>query len=143
MTEHAWELEYVDGGHVGGGDFWRCRRCDAAGGPALQYEGGKPAKKNDWVFYADGSGLQLSTDCEESDRLIREHFRKRVSVLVAEGFGREIALEFGVAVSTVDRWVSGVACPLPRLRKTVIDFCRKLIDEQAPAAKGKWYGTRD
>ena len=142
MSEHAWETEEVDGGPVGVCDFWRCRRCDAAGGPCWPAKDGSGyvPKKRGWVFYADGSGLKLTDDCEESDRLIREHFRKRVMVLVAEGFKREIAVEFGVADSTVDRWVSGIACPLPRMRKVVIDFCRKLIDKQAPAARGKWYG---
>ncbi len=128
--KHLWEIEEVDGGMSGVSDFWRGRRCDAAGGPGWLGPGRAPEPRGDWVFYADGSGLQLTGNCEESAALIQAHFQKRVRDLVAEGFGRELAIEMEVAVSTVNRWVSGVAQPLPRLKKVVIGACRKILEGQ-------------
>lgn len=127
---HLWEMEEVDGGPVGVNDFWRCKQCDAAGGPVWYYKDGPRKKDNDWVFYADGSGLQLTADCVESAALIQAHFQKKVRDLVAEGFERELALRTGCAISTVKRWVSGVAQPPPRMKKVIIDECRKILDEQ-------------
>lgn len=35
MTEHKWEIEEVDGQHLGVGYFYRCNGCGASGGPKL------------------------------------------------------------------------------------------------------------
>lgn len=68
MTQHVWETENVDGGSVGCADFWVCRRCGASGGVAW------PGKPQCWEpFYADGSGVKVSTDCDEAKRQIAEH----------------------------------------------------------------------
>lgn len=130
--DHVWEIETVDSGHLGLNDFWRCKRCDAAGGPALHYEEGVPVKRGDWVFYADGSGLQLTADCFESFGLVQAHFQKKVRDLVAEGFERELAVRMEVAISTVKRWANGVTWPLPRMKKLVIQECRKILERQGP-----------
>lgn len=143
---HLWEIEEVDSGHLGVNDFWRCRRCDAAGGSPYYHREpdgsyrmvarGKELHLGEFrwdrppPFYADGSGLQLTDDCVESDRLILEHFKKTVAKLYAEGFGRELALEFEVAVSTVKRWADGVVAPLPRIRKLVIQACREILEKE-------------
>ena len=70
MKEHTWEVEEVDGGHVGVDNFWICHACGASGGPVawacsrtLPY----------WLFLA-GTGLTLSIDCDESKKMI-EHYR--------------------------------------------------------------------
>lgn len=71
MKEHNWATELVDGGHLGCAEFWRCLDCGASGGPVLF------TKNKRWnPFYADGSGLKLTEDCEESKRLIEEHLKK-------------------------------------------------------------------
>lgn len=67
MTEHKWEIEEVDGGHVGFGDFWKCHACGASGGPDL-HNGKKSPTLH--PFFGDGGGLELTLDCDESKKLI-------------------------------------------------------------------------
>lgn len=33
VKAHAWQVEEIDGGPVGFGDFWICHECGASGGP--------------------------------------------------------------------------------------------------------------
>jgi len=68
MKAHVWETEEVDGGHLGVEDFWICRQCGASGGPVGF--GGSPAFP---PFYADGSGLNLTDDCDESREMVARH----------------------------------------------------------------------
>lgn len=78
MTEHKWEIEEVNGGHLGIDDFWKCNQCGASGGPVTRF---KTASENKMVavetdkpflnpFFADGSGLELTHNCDESKKLI-------------------------------------------------------------------------
>lgn len=69
MQEHVWVIETLDGGHVGLNDFWHCPSCEASGGPV--WDGCKPPTLG--PFYADGSGLQVSSDCAEARFQIQEH----------------------------------------------------------------------
>lgn len=73
MKEHVWVIDIVDGGHVGVGEFWECGQCGACGGSVF----GKETKSSSYPFYADGSGLKLTDDCDESKRLIEEHLKKK------------------------------------------------------------------
>lgn len=68
MTEHVWEIEEVNGGHLGAEDFYICRRCGASGGPVVF--GAPPTFV---PFYADGSQLEVSDDCEEALKQIIAH----------------------------------------------------------------------
>lgn len=68
MTEHVWETEDVDGGHLGVEDFYICRRCGASGGPVVF---GPPPTLS--PFYADGSQLEVSDDCDEAVKQITAH----------------------------------------------------------------------
>lgn len=73
MTYHKWEIEEVDGGHMGVADFWKCDECGASGGLVNPIMGKPPAL----CFYADGMGLQLlPNDCEKSKQMIEEHLKK-------------------------------------------------------------------
>lgn len=64
MKPHTWETEEIDGGHVGVEDFWICRACGASGGSVnLRMP----------PFYADGSGLKVSDDCDEAKVQIEKH----------------------------------------------------------------------
>lgn len=77
MKSHKWKIKTIDAGPLGLADFWECSECGAAGGPAWPGKGDDyDPKTDDWVFYADGSGLDLTTDCEESARLIAEHLAR-------------------------------------------------------------------
>lgn len=70
MRDHTWETEYVDGGMLDG-HFWKCPSCGASGG--IVCEGHSPPTLG--PFYADGSGLQVSTDCDEAKSQIQEHLK--------------------------------------------------------------------
>lgn len=76
MKAHTWTTEYVDGGSIDG-YFWICSECEASGGPVMEWPI-PHVRKSKWPpFYADGSGLKLTEDCDESKRLIMEHLRTR------------------------------------------------------------------
>lgn len=128
---HDWQTETVDSGHLGSNDFWHCPRCGAAGGPVFYEKHGPREKGTGWIFYADGSGLQLTDDCVESASLINQHFQRKVQGLVAEGYNRELAAKFEVATSTVARWASGVAVPLPRMKHLILNEIRRLLDDSS------------
>ncbi len=77
MKPHTWVLEEVDGGPVGTADFWKCSSCGACGGLAWPTADGYKPKNDKWIFLADGSGLELTEDCEESAALIADHRARR------------------------------------------------------------------
>lgn len=70
LRAHTWETEYVDAGMLDG-DFWKCPTCGASGGPV--HEGHSPPTLG--PFYADGSGLQVSANCDEAKSQIQEHLK--------------------------------------------------------------------
>ena len=70
MKKHTWITEEVDGGYLGIGDFWICSECGASGGPVYS---GHVIKR---IFLADGAGLTLAEDCEESKVIIDKHKMK-------------------------------------------------------------------
>ena len=73
MIKHRWETEDVDGGTLGIGTFWICRRCGASGGP-VSLGPRHPGKR---AFYA-GSGLLVSgEDCDEAKKAIEKYLRKK------------------------------------------------------------------
>ena len=65
MKPHAWKVVEYDGGHMGVYSVFECAVCGATGSgfPDLGQE------PHGW-FYANGSGLKLTDDCDESKRLI-------------------------------------------------------------------------
>jgi hypothetical protein len=71
MSEHKWVTEEVEvPSNLGGGteEFWICNQCGASAGPKF------PDGEKRWApFYADGSGLKLTDDCDESRALIAKH----------------------------------------------------------------------
>jgi len=70
MKAHVWDTEYVDGGAVGDGYFYRCQGCGASGGPV--WDESKP-KPTNWTFLA-GTGLQLDPhDCEAARAQIKNY----------------------------------------------------------------------
>lgn len=74
MKAHKWEIEEVDGGPVGTEDFWICRQCGASGGPVCYTDGTKHEPPPSFEpFLADGSGLKLTHDCEESLKMIQDY----------------------------------------------------------------------
>lgn len=65
MLPHDWIIEEIDGGNMGVAEVWSCRTCGACNNhDALS---GQPPTS---AFYPNGSGLQLTMDCEESQGLI-------------------------------------------------------------------------
>lgn len=70
MKAHTWEVEYVDAGMLDG-HFWKCSTCGASGGPTILEDTRPPWEP----FYADGSGLKVSTDCSKAQAQIQEHLK--------------------------------------------------------------------
>jgi hypothetical protein len=56
----------------------------------------------------------------------KEAFRQAVQAAVAAGHMIHLRKTFEVAESTVKRWITGVACPLPRIRQLIQDECNRL-----------------
>lgn len=71
LKSHTWEVEEVDGGPVGVGEFWICRPCGASGGPVF----GQPEEPH-WVPFLAGEDLHLSYDCEVAKLQVDEHNRR-------------------------------------------------------------------
>lgn len=69
MKKHNWTTEEIDGGNLGSADFWICHDCGASGGP-VWYDQNGPKEQSWQPFYADGSGLKLSDNCDEAKKQI-------------------------------------------------------------------------
>lgn len=70
MKPHDWVIECLDGGHLGAAEVWKCRACAACS--SWRAETNSPPSR---PFYPNGSGLDLTMDCEESQRFIAEAIR--------------------------------------------------------------------
>lgn len=81
MKEHEWITEEVNGGHVGVDDFWVCKNCGASGGPVAFWR--KSPGPSMHPFYADGSGLNLTNDCDESKEIIAKHLAEKKTEQIA------------------------------------------------------------
>lgn len=71
MSEHAWVEEEVDGGHLGIGTFWKCSSCGASGGP-VGFMTGKRTEQR-WEPFFPGKHVDITRDCEETKRIVREY----------------------------------------------------------------------
>jgi hypothetical protein len=76
MKPHNWQIEYVDGGSVGG-NFWICYECGASGGPVgwpPKGPDGKPVGGIRRPFFADGIHAyeRLPDDCDAARQRISE-----------------------------------------------------------------------
>lgn len=71
MKAHTWEVEEVDGGPVGTGEFWICRSCGLSGGPILGPHDTKPR----WKPFLAGEGLSVrfSEDCDIAKREVETY----------------------------------------------------------------------
>jgi hypothetical protein len=66
VKPHAWEVEEVDGGALGIGDFWICKACGASGGPVWFHR-----RLPHYAFLA-GKGLNLDAhDCERAAQQVQ------------------------------------------------------------------------
>lgn len=66
----------------------------------------------------------------ELEEKMLEGFRKIVTRAIELGLALEIAIEFGVSISTITRWSKGVTTPLPRLRIVILDYISNLLREK-------------
>lgn len=132
MTPHTWKTEYVDGGHVGGGDFWRCEVCGCAGGPAHFW--GKDEKGPTWKPFIPGPALKLPDDCEAAQLLISEYLEGHLNTLENMGskglspkYARRVrrAIEETRAAATTKNFI-----PLVRLLYDIEAFYRRPTLEQ-------------
>jgi len=64
MKPHTWTLEEGDAGHIGTYTYRTCHACGACGGDDIM-----PMPP----FVADGSGFQVSEDCDEAKLQIEKH----------------------------------------------------------------------
>ena len=75
MKKHNWQVEQIDGGHLGVSDFWKCHDCGASGGPTWAIRGneGPPA----WEPFLAGEGRRLKLpnpeDCDDVKQRIIAH----------------------------------------------------------------------
>lgn len=65
MLPHDWIIEEIDGGNVGTAEVWKCRMCGACDNKMDPFK--QPPTR---AFYPNGSGLELTMDCEESQGII-------------------------------------------------------------------------
>lgn len=68
---HAWELEEVDGGHVGVGTFYVCRACGASGGPQMTENFSKVMSPYP-PFLAGTPDHRISLNCNIAKQQIKE-----------------------------------------------------------------------
>lgn len=68
IRQHVWEARECDMGLLGVEDIFFCTGCEACGGPA--YQRATPTFR---PFFPDGSGLDLSEDCDEAHAQIAIH----------------------------------------------------------------------
>lgn len=57
-----------------------------------------------------------------------DDFRSKVGLAIEWGFCAQIANEFKIAESTVERWTRGVSRPHPIVQKSVMDFIDLLVE---------------
>lgn len=77
MKPHTWETEWVGLGGPIQDEFWICRVCGASGGPTVISLVKKIPPPSWPPFYADGSQLKLSDDCNEADGQVQRHLRTK------------------------------------------------------------------
>lgn len=65
MKPHEWMAVEHDGGSLGVAEFWECATCKAGGGPVWPRR-----KRPSYIFYPNGSGLVLTDDCDETQKLL-------------------------------------------------------------------------
>jgi len=75
MEKHNWEIEVLDGGPIGDGEFWICKQCGASGGPRGWFAvfGGAVTKEEkipSWQPFLASTGLKLTDNCDESKKMI-------------------------------------------------------------------------
>jgi hypothetical protein len=76
MTKHDWIIDSIDAGALGLNDFYSCRVCNTAGGPAFfgrVGDGERYDKPDRWSFIACGCSIKVSVVCEEAQKQIEEH----------------------------------------------------------------------
>jgi len=68
-------------------------------------------------------------DVSNSDATSKEYFSGAVTIALKEYNlpVSEIAKEFEVADSTVERWANGAAVPHPKIRQLILDYIGKRI----------------
>lgn len=72
MLSHDWIIEEIDGGHVGTDAVWKCRVCAACDNKLVPQK--EPPTR---AFYPNGSGLELTMDCEESQGIIAKAIQSK------------------------------------------------------------------
>ncbi len=72
---HKWDVEEIDGGYVGCGDFWICHVCGASGGPVCYTKGGQQGDPPSMGPFLAGFSLELSGDCDEAKQQIQDFIK--------------------------------------------------------------------
>ena len=81
MSKHTWFLFQGNAGNMGDYEVWQCSECGACENrPMFSFSGhnGKApddpeyGRKPPDPFYPNGSGLKLTMDCQESQRILAE-----------------------------------------------------------------------
>jgi len=71
MKPHNWEVEEVDGGPIGIGEFWICHACGASAGPVAWFVSSKSKR---WSDFLAGVSLAISNDdCDAAKQTIEKY----------------------------------------------------------------------
>jgi hypothetical protein len=133
MTEHTWEVETIDGGHMGDADCWSCIACGCAGGPIFwlpsfdrRSEPRPFIRKSEPRPFIPGPALDLSNDCEEAKKAISAHVHGRLDQLenlASKGLSPKYARRIRSVIREVEA--------KPELAPALIDVVRLLYDVES------------
>lgn len=105
MLAHDWISEEVDGGSVGTEDFWKCKRCGAMGGLAYCLSDMSPSIPRPFINGRVNKIQDLTDDCEESSRMIKEYWGYKVVGIYGGSFN---PVTWGHVVSVVNFYLTNM-----------------------------------
>lgn len=72
--KHKWEIEIIDGGAIGLGEFFICHKCGASGGPNISMRTGEPIDSPTMRPFINlfGRNLRVSINCDRAHRRIKK-----------------------------------------------------------------------
>jgi hypothetical protein len=124
VTSHEWEMEVVDGGHLGAADCWRCKACGCAGGPVFRFAKDRPTRPP--RPFIPGPALNLPEDCNEAKASIVAYVNERLDEL--EGLASKgLSPRYARKTRSVVKEVEG----RPELAPALIEVVSLLYDVEA------------
>ncbi len=98
MSTHTWEIEEIDGGVAGKGDFYICKACGASGGPVWGAKDTPPSM----APFLSGTGIKLGFDCEVAASKVTKYKAQQVKaaeILKAYTNGKMTRMEAALRIA--------------------------------------------